>query len=87
MRETKKKAEGLALNTIAIAAIVLVVLLIVLFIIYSVSNKTIPFFGKQTDCRARGGECSSETDCAGVKVYGLEGCTTKEKPVCCITGP
>ncbi len=79
-----KSAEGLALNTIAIAAIVLVVLLIVLSVIYSTSNKTLPFFSKQTDCTVRSGSCIQESgDCGGTKVYGLGGCP-EDKPVCCI---
>lgn len=84
MNKNTKKAEGLALNTIAIAAIVLVVLLIVLSVIYSISNKTIPFFGKQTECSVRGGDCKKESDdCGGTKVYGLGGCA-EDEPVCCV---
>lgn len=83
-----KKGEGLALNTIAIAAIVLVTLLIVLFIIYGTSNKTLPFFSKQTECIARGGDCKLEADCGDAKIYGL-GCEKDNDgkdtgKVCCI---
>lgn len=79
-----KRAEGLALNAIAIAAIVLVVLLIALSVIYGTSNKTIPFFRTQADCTVRSGSCIGESkDCGGTKVYGLGGCP-EDEPVCCI---
>lgn len=80
------KAQGLALNTIVIAALVLVVLLIALAILGRTSGKTIPFLSKQTECAARGGECAAETgvgECTGTKVYGLD-CKEPAKPVCCI---
>ena len=76
-----KKAQGLSLNTIVIAAIALVVLLIVLALIFGTSNKVIPFLGKQSQCDARGGQCSDEK-CTDVKLYGL-GCPDA-KPVCCV---
>lgn len=82
-----RKAEGLALNTIVIAAIVLIVLLIVIGILMSTSGKVVPFFGKQADCTGRGGQCAKEGDCDDVKVYGLKPCgegDNKEKPVCCV---
>ncbi len=83
-----KKGEAMALNTVAIGAIVLVVLLIVLFILYSTSNKTIPFFSKQSECKARGGDCIKEAECGDAKIYGL-GCEKGKDGkdtgnVCCI---
>lgn len=82
--EAKKKAQGLSLNTIVIAAIVLVVLVVVLALIFGVSNKTIPFFGSQANCQARGGECKLSSElCDGTKVTGLGGCDAA-KPDCCI---
>ncbi|MBI3036195.1 hypothetical protein HYY73_00340 [Candidatus Woesearchaeota archaeon] len=87
-----KKAQGLTLNTIVIAALVLVVLLIALAILGRTSGKTIPFLSKQTECTARGGNCAADTGvgaCTGTKIYGLEGCPPKDKPddtVCCVKG-
>lgn len=81
-----KKAQGLPLNTIVIAAIVLVVLLIVIGIIYHTSGRVIPFLWKQTECDGRGGACTADKDCTDSKIYGL-GCgkgASKDKPVCCI---
>ena len=83
-----KKAQGLPLNTIVIAAIVLVVLLIILAIIYKTSGRVIPFLGKQVECDGRGGTCTAAADCTETKIYGL-GCgegTYKDKPICCIKG-
>ncbi len=81
-----KKGEGLALNTIVLAAIALIVLLIVIAIITGTSNKVVPFFGKQSECKARGGTgtgCMTAAECDGAKIYGLKDCT-EAKPVCCV---
>lgn len=81
---SRKRGQGLALNTVIIAALVLIVLLIVIAIIYGTSGKVLPFFNKQTECTARGGACQAESDsCGGTKVYGLGDCKAP-KPVCCI---
>ena len=83
-----KKAQGLPLNTIVIAAIVLVVLLIILAIIYKTSGRVIPFLGRQTECDGRGGTCTATADCTETKICGL-GCgegTYKDNPICCIKG-
>ena len=82
-----KKAEGLALNTIVIAAIALIVLLIIIGILTGTSGKVMPFFGKQTDCTGRGGQCETEAGCGDEKIYGLKPCGEgdyKNKPVCCM---
>lgn len=81
-----RKAEGLALNTIVIAAIALIVLLIIIGILMSTSGKVVPFFGKQADCTGRGGLCTKEADCGDVKVYGLKDCVENKegKNVCCV---
>lgn len=78
----KKKAQGLSLNTVVIAAIVLVVLLIAIAILTGTSNKVLPFFSKQTECTARGGICGEEKSCGDVKIYGLD--CKEPKPVCCV---
>lgn len=78
-----KKAEGLALNTIVIAAIALIVLLIVIGVIYGTGNKVLPFFNKQSDCVGSDKVCQKEADsCDGAKIYGLK--CPSESPVCCV---
>ncbi len=80
-----RKGQGLSLNTVVIAALVLVVLLITLAIIKGTSGKVLPFFGKQTECQSRGGSCASESGpemCTNISVYGLD--CKDPKPVCCI---
>ena len=84
-----KKGEGLALNTIVIAAIALIVLLIIIGIITGTAGKVIPFFGKQSDCSGRGGECKASSivcDEKAAPVYGLKDCDAKKPPapVCCV---
>ncbi len=78
-----KKAQSLSLNTIVIAAIVLIVLLIIIGILAGTSGKVIPFFGKQTDCTGRGGQCTKEAESCDAKLYGMKDCL-KDKPVCCV---
>ena len=87
-KQCMKKAQGLTLNTIVIAALVLVVLLIALAILGRTSGKTLPFFDKQTECSSRSGVCETEAKCVNTTIYGL-GCE-KDKDgkdtgkVCCI---
>jgi hypothetical protein len=83
MKLNKKLGQGLSMNTIVIAAIVLVVLLIVLAIIYGTADKVLPFFDKQTECEgAREGTCTTAENCIGTKIYGLD--CKDSKPVCCV---
>ena len=79
-----KKAQGLSLNFMAIAVLILVVILVVLLVFGGGINELTPFFSEQTDCTARGGECD-DNDCrsaGGSPLYGL-GCTGSTA-YCCI---
>ena len=99
MNKGVKKAQGLSLNTIAIAAIVIIVLIVVIFIFKGGINKIWPSISGANDCKEdltnkdkqfgcmAAGKCSS-----GTEVYGL-GCEAKDidsskkqskTPYCCI---
>ncbi len=85
-----KKAEGLTLNTMAIAAIVLVVIVVTIAIFTGVAGDVVPFFKSRTECSSQAGSlgCFSDADCEkenGEGVFGL-GCDKKDaaKPYCCI---
>lgn len=92
------KAEGLALNTIAIAAIVLVVLLVVLVIFKGGIGNIWPSISGANNCKEippaydYGCKPASDLCTSGQLVYGL-GCETKNidpatkqstKPYCCV---
>ena len=91
------KAQGLSLNTIAIAAIVIVVLLVVIFIFKGGINKIWPSISGANNCKDDPTDlsdgCQAAGNCpSGTEVYGL-GCeeknidaTTKQPktPYCCI---
>ncbi len=85
-----KKAEGLTLSTMAIAAIVLVVIIVTIAIFSNVTGGVVPFFKSRTECSSQAGSlgCLSDVGCEeknGEAVFGL-GCDKKnaEKPYCCI---
>lgn len=91
---SNRKAEGLSLNVIIIAAIALVVLLVVLGVFTGGINRIIPGLNHVNNCEAKNGHCEKSGGCASTEteVYGL-GCdlTSKknpdgslEKPSCCI---
>jgi uncharacterized membrane protein len=74
------KAQGLSLNTIIIAALVLIVL-IVLIVIFS---GRMGWFNTTSDSCP--GECADTiSDCANQIGYKLESCGTS-KPICCPSG-
>jgi fucose permease len=77
-----KKGQGLSMNTIVIAALVIVVLLVVLAVIYGTTDKVIPFLDSQTECSASDGKCIDSEQCGGIKIHGL---CEKEGEVCCKT--
>ncbi len=85
------KAQGLSLNTIVIAAIVLVVLLVVLVIFKGGIGKIWPSISGANDCKDDLGRtddgCQAAGKCtAGTEVYGL-GCEKKDDgktPYCCV---
>lgn len=91
-----KKAEGMTLNTMAIAAIVLVVIVVTIAIFSNVTGDVVPFFKERTECSKQPGVvktgspdgCYAPGDCDnynGEEVFGL-GCDKKDaaKPYCCI---
>ena len=89
-----KKAEGLSLQTIAVAAIVLVVIIVVFAIFKGGIDRVQLSINKANECDnivgpnkegygcEKGGECTQ-----GVEIYGL-GCPEKNKetPYCCKKG-
>ena len=89
-----KKAEGLSLQVVVIAAIALIVLLIVLGVFKGGIDRIVPGLSHVNDCEAKNGHCSVQGNCKSeeTEIYGL-GCETKEinpttkqapKPACCI---
>ncbi len=87
-----RKAEGLSLNVIIIAAIALVVLLVVLGVFTGGINRIIPGLSHVNDCPAKNGYCANPGACktAETEVYGL-GCDLEKNsdgslknPTCCI---
>lgn len=90
-KERVKKAEGLSLQVIVIAAIALIVLLVVLAAFTGGINRIVPGLSHVNDCSAKNGYCAKSGGCAPVEteVYGL-GCDTpkdgkpSETPSCCI---
>lgn len=76
-----KKAQGLPLNTIVIAAIaVLVLVIVVLFFAgkFGDSNKALE------DCSAKGGEFSSSASCSNGGVPTPTGSDNDAEKYCCI---
>ena len=87
-----KKAQGLTLNTMAVAVIVLVVIVVTIGIFTGVVGDIVPFFEGRTECQAQASKvtpyCSASEECSedgGVAVFGL-GCNDidADKPYCCI---
>ena len=79
-----KKAQGLSLNMMVIAAIALVVLVVTIAVFSGfIGNKAVPFLSSQTECESQPqpGECMNRANCEGTPISGL-GC--KESEVCCI---
>ena len=84
-----KKAQGLSLNFMAIAGLVLIAILVIILIFSGVLEDVSPFFKEQTECKARGGACSESQECEkadGTAVFGL-GCPAGDSALeeyCCI---
>lgn len=92
-----KKAEGMTLNTMAIAAIVLVVIIVTIAIFSNVTGGVVPFFKDRGECSKQQGTvlkpnadgCYAQGECSGKyngeEIYGL-GCDKKDaaKPYCCV---
>ncbi len=86
-----KKAQGLTLNTVVIAVLVLVVLGVLLFIVYKYIYGAGSDIGQLSSCEARGegeAECVAKGDCKdGTAFYMMGGCgkgDNKDQKYCCI---
>lgn len=85
-----KKSQGLTLNTVVIAVLVLVVLGILLFIAYKYIYGAGESIGALSKCGGTGDGafCVNEKyNCQGSKFYNMGGCGKGEKktyPYCCI---
>lgn len=87
-----KKAQGLALNTVVLAALALGVLVVMFFIFSGGANS---FSKNLGDCKAKNGECAKGSDGScptdrPIKLY-TSGCenvgTGDSKGLCCIKAP
>lgn len=84
-----KKAQGLTLNTMAVAVIVLVVILVTLAIFSGfVGDKVPSFLSEQTECKNQPGaeeaQCKTSADCETGKGVGIKGLGCPSGEVCCI---
>lgn len=82
-----RKAQGLSINMMVIAAIALVVLVVSIALYTGFFNKrTIPFLSAQTDCEKKinPGTCMDFTECQGPGKTAIEGLGCKGSEVCCI---
>ena len=78
----KKRGQGLPLNTIVIAVIVLIVLAVVIFIF---STRIGLFGGEISSCEQKGGECKARIDCNLQTSTILTGFECKDSKVCCLS--
>jgi hypothetical protein len=79
-----KKAQGISMNVIIIAAIALLVLVVIVAIFsgrMGVFNKNLNDNSKNT-CEAPYGACKAACDTGEVQVFGRT-CTDTTKPMCC----
>lgn len=83
-----RKAQGISLNTIIIAAIALLVLVVLSFLLLSRTNN---FAETVADCKSANGEVVMESECnqeEGEKAlpqYDVDDPDTAVTEVCCIT--
>ncbi|NOZ80545.1 MAG: hypothetical protein GXP63_02635 [DPANN group archaeon] len=79
----QKQAQGISLNTIVIAAIVLIVLIVTIAIIV---NKSSLFSSSIDDCpsKFKGASCKAPSECGPLR-FGKIGCTGEN--ICCISAP
>ncbi len=76
-----KKGQGLPLNTIVIAAIVLIVMVVLIYIFVGGMGQTTE---KLQSCTEKGGTCMMNAECAGQNIGTLD-CGTGE--ICCVPIP
>ena len=76
-----KKAQGLSLNTIIIAALVIMVLIILGLVFMGRMGS---FGQKQESCQAKGGTCRTECAEGQMETTGFLGGACPEEHSCCI---
>jgi len=76
-----KKAQGLSLNTIIIAALVIMVLVILALVF---TGQMGSFGSSSTNCQSKGGICTSEKDCPEGKMPAMFTAKCDEGEQCCI---
>ncbi len=80
MNMKDKKAQGMSINIIVVAAVALLVMIILIAIF---GQKMLNFSNEQDSCEARGGTCQSEATCDWPSVKINAECSDAT-PVCCI---
>ena len=78
LKNLNAKAQGLSLNTIVIAALVLIVLVVVIAIFSGAMGDAAEWF---SSCSSKNGQCLSEDQCENRFVVPGRGCGDNE--VCC----
>ena len=74
-----KKAQGLSMRMIVVAAIALLVMVVLIFMFYGRAK----MFGASTSsCTEKRGECTAAKDCVG-SIIGQMDCPEEE--ICCVT--
>jgi len=78
-----KKAQGLPLNAIVIAALVLIVLVVLILVF---TGRIGSFVGGVQNCEAQGGNCKAACDSTEAPLGGQTSCTSP-LAACCIPTP
>ena len=78
-----KKAQGLPLNAIVIAALVLIVLVVLILVF---TGRIGSFVGGVQNCGAQGGSCKASCDPKEAPLGGQTSCAVST-PACCIPTP
>jgi hypothetical protein len=74
-----KKAQGLSMNMIILAAIALIVLIVLVVIFY---GKAKSFSASAEDCKQKGGDCQPKTQSCDGPNLGQMGCADDQ--FCCM---
>ncbi len=75
-----KKAQGLSITTIVVAAIAIVVLVVLVLVF---TGKIGWFRTTSNNCVVNGGTCVDKGDCSGGRVISGYSCGKDTKQVCC----
>ena len=79
-----KRGQGLPMNTIVIAAIVLIVMVVLIYIFVGSMAQTTE---RLQDCADKGGQCRANPLCEGedeVTIGRTKDCEDKNLPYCCV---